>query len=90
MSRIGMFYTEFHLSTQTVAHKLLGFQGIKRFIRYLFSHPHKPIFYLSDSYDGSNFIRLTWSSNEVEDYTTHNCLECHQDADHARIINRRR
>ena len=52
-------------------------------------HQHKPIFYPSNSYDGSNVIRITWSGNKVEHHTTQNCVECHQDADHARIINRR-
>ena len=52
------------------------------------SHPHKLIFYLSNYYDGSNVIRLTWSGNQMEEYTTQNCLEFHQDADHARTINR--
>ena len=69
---------------------LPGFQGIKCCVQYLAIHPHKPIFYPSNSYDGSNFIRLTWSGNQVEYHTTHNCLECHQDSDHASIINRRR
>ena len=54
------------------------------------SHPHKPIFYPSNSYDGSNFIRIIWSGNQVEEYTTQNCLECHQYADYSRIINIRR
>ena len=48
------------------------------------------LFYPFNSYGGSNVIRLTWSVNQVEDYTTQNCLECHQYADHARTINRRR
>ena len=48
------------------------------------------MFYPSNSYDGSNVIRLTWSGNQVEYHTTQNCLECNQDADHARIVNRRR
>ena len=43
-----------------------------------------------NSYDRSNIIRLTWSGNQVEDHTNQNCLEFHQDADHARILNRRR
>ena len=73
-----------------MAHTLPGFQGIKRCVKYLASHPHKPIFYPSDSYDRSNVIRLTWSGNQVEEHTTQNCLECHQDADHDRILNRRR
>ena len=53
-------------------------------------HPYKPIFYPYNYYYGSNVIRLTWSGNQVEYYTTHNCLEYHQDADNARIINIRR
>ena len=65
-----------------------GFQGIKRYIQYFDSHPHKPIFYPSNSHDGLNFIRVTWSGNKVEYYRTHYCLEWYQDADHARIINR--
>ena len=48
------------------------------------------IYHPSISYDGSNVIRLTCSGNQVEEHTTQNCLECHQDADHARILNRRR
>ena len=90
MSRIKLFYSTYRLATQTVSPTLPGFQGIKRCVQYLDSQPHKPIFYPSNSYDGSNFIRLTWSGNQVEYHTTQNILECHQDADHARILNRRR
>ena len=61
MSRIDLFYATCRLATQTVAPTLPGFQGIKQCVQYLYSHPHKPIFYPSNSYDGSNFIRLTWS-----------------------------
>ena len=67
-----------------------GFQGIKLCVQYLVIHRHKPIFYPSIYYYGSNFIILTWSGNQVEDYTTQNCLESHQDADHAINFNRRR
>ena len=35
-------------------------------------------------------MRLTWSGNKNEEYTTHNILEGHKDVDRARIINRRR
>ena len=63
------------LETQTVAYTIPGFQGIKNFIQYLASHYHKLIFYPYNSYDGSNFIRLTWSGYQVEYYTTHNFLE---------------
>ena len=78
------------LATQTVTPTLPGFQGIKRRVEYLASHSHKPIFYPSNSYDGSNVIRLTCNGNQVEDHITQTCLEYHQDADYARIINRRR
>ena len=86
MSIIDLFYATCCLRTQTVAPTLPGFQGIKRCVKYLASHPHKPIFYPSTYYDGSNVIRLTLSGNQVEDHTTQNFLECHQDADHTRVL----
>ena len=89
MSRIDICYATCRLDTQTVAPTLPRFQGIKQYVQYLDSHSHKPTFYPSKYYDGSNFIRLTLSGNQVENHTTQNCLECHQDADHARILNRR-
>ena len=73
-----------------MAHNLPGFQGIKCCVQYLASTPHKNIFYPSNYYDGSNATRLTWSVNQVEYHTTQNFLECHQDADNAIILNRRR
>ena len=73
-----------------MALNLPGFQGIKQCVQYLASHPHKPIYYPYNNNYGSNFISLTWSVNQVEDQTTQNCLEFHQDTDHAIIINRRR
>ena len=90
MSRIYLFYETCCLATQNVAPTLPGFQGIKRCVQYMDSHPHKLIFYPSNSYDISNVIRLTWIVNKVEDHTTQNSLEFYQDADHARILNRRR
>ena len=87
MSIIYIFYTTCSLANQTVVPNIPGFQGIKRCIQYLSSLPHKPIFYPSNSYDGSNFVRLTWSGNQVEYHTTQNFLECHKDADHDIIIN---
>ena len=59
MIKINIFYATFHIATQTVASTLPGFQGIKQCVQYLASHPHKPIFYPFNFYDGSNFIRLT-------------------------------
>ena len=52
MSRIDLCYANCHLATQTVSPTLPGFQGIKQFVQYLASHPHKPIFYPYNSYDG--------------------------------------
>ena len=80
MSRIDIFYTSCHLEIQNVSHIIPGFQGIKRCIKYHDIHPHKPISYPYNSYDGSNIIILTWSGNQVEDYIDHNFLECHQDS----------
>ena len=47
-----LFYATCRLETQTVAPTLSGFQGIKRCVQYLASHPHKPIFYPYNYYDG--------------------------------------
>ena len=47
MSRIDLCYATYRLATQTVAPTLPEFQGIKRCVQYLASHPHKPIFYPS-------------------------------------------
>ena len=63
MSRIDLCYATCCLATQTVAPTLPGFQGIKRCVQYLDSHPHKSIFYHSNSYDRSNFISRTWGGN---------------------------
>ena len=90
MIRIDIFYATCYLETQTVAPTLPGFQGIKRCVQYLASHPHKPIFYPSNSYDGSNFIILTWSWNQAKGRTTRIFLECHQYAEHDIILSRRR
>ena len=90
MSRIDICYATCRLAIHTVAPTLPGFQGIKRCVQYLAYHLHKLIFYPSNSYGGLNVIRLTCSGNQVEEHTTHNCLECHQDTDHAIILNRRR
>ena len=48
---------------------------------------HKRHLYPYNYYVDSNVIRLTRSANKVEYYTTQNCLEFHQYADHNRIIN---
>ena len=87
MSRIDIFYATCCISTQTVTPTITGFQGIKIYVQYMSSQPYKPIFYPSNYYYGSNIVRIICNGNQVEDYTTHNCLEFHQDADHAIIIN---
>ena len=90
MSRILFFYSTCHLEFQTVVPTLPDFQGVKRCVQHLDSHPHKPIFYPYNYYYVSNVIILTWIWNQVEDHTTHNCLEYHQYAYHAIILNIRR
>ena len=66
LSSVGICYTNCHTITQTMAPTLPGFQGIKICVKYMASHLHKPIFYPSSYYDGSNFIRLTWTGNQFE------------------------
>ena len=63
MSIINICYTACRLKNQTVATTITGFQGIKLCIQYLASKTHEPILYPSNYYNGSNFIRLTWSGN---------------------------
>ena len=89
MSIIEIYYTSCFLATQNMATTLPGFQIINSCIKYLANHTHKPIFYRSNYYDGSNCIIIKCSGNQVEYHTTHHCLEFHQDAYHARTINRR-
>ena len=78
MRRIDIYYTACCLATQNVVPTLTDLKGIKSCIKDLDSHPHKPIFNPSNYYDRSSVTRLTWSGNQVEDYTTQNCLQCHQ------------
>ena len=52
LSKHEICYAICHIETQTVAPTLPGFQGINRCVQYWDSHPHKPICYTSDSYDG--------------------------------------
>ena len=66
MIRTEICYTSYHMKTQTVAHNISGFQGIKCCIQYLDSHSHKPIFYPYNSYDVSDTIRLICIGNKVE------------------------
>ena len=65
MSRIDICYTACHIATQTVVPALPGFQIIKQCIQYLDSHPYKTLLYTSNSYYGSNFVRLPWIRNQV-------------------------
>ena len=70
MHRIDLCYATCCLANQTLAPTLPGLQGIKQCVQYLERYPHKPIFYTSNYYDGSNVIRITWSVIQVEDHTT--------------------
>ena len=90
MSRIDIYYTTYRLATQTVVPNISGFQGNNLCIKYIDSHLYKPIFSPSYYYEGSNYIRLTCNGNQVEYYTTQNCLVYHQYEDNAIILNKRR
>lgn len=46
----------------------LSFQGIKRIMRYLHTHPHQPIFYPCRSIGTTETITYHWSSNEKSSY----------------------
>ena len=46
MSRIENFYTACHRVTKNLTPTLPGFQGLKRCIQHMASHPHKHIFIL--------------------------------------------
>ena len=70
-----------------MATTLPGFKYLKSLIQFISGHPHKNTFYPSTVDDGSNVISLTRSGNQVEDYTTHNCMEYEQDSDNDQIIN---
>ena len=74
MSRVDIFYTTCRLVTQNLEPTLPGFRGLMILIQYLDTHPHKPIFYPSNSYDRSNVTILTWIEDQVEDYTYLNFL----------------
>ena len=78
MSIIDLCYATCRLDTHNVAPTLPDLQGTERCLQYLASNPHKPIFYISNRYNGSNYIRLTWSEYQFEDHKPQNCLECHQ------------
>ena len=71
---IDIYYTDCRLATQTVLPILNGFQGTKRCIRYLDIYPRKTILFPSNYYDVSNFIRVTWSGNQVEYWKIQNFL----------------
>ena len=66
MGIIDIGYATCCLEIQTVAPTLTGFLGINIYVQYMDSRPHKPIFYTSNYYDGSNVIRITCSGNQVE------------------------
>ena len=70
MSRVEIFYATCCLETQTVSPTLPGFQGIKRRVQYLASHPYKTICYPFNYYNGSNVIIITCSVDQFEYHTT--------------------
>ena len=61
----------------------LGFKAIQ----FIDTHHHKPIFYPSIFYDGSNATRIMWSGDQVGGFTTQFFFEYHQDVDNEIILN---
>ena len=63
----------------------LGFQSLRRVLRYLATHPNKPlIFPKKIKPNGSTNIRVYWSCKEYEDFSITNCLAAHQDTGFAK------
>lgn len=59
----------------------LGFESIKRVLRYLATHLNKPLVFRKGlSRDSVSSIRAFWSRNEFEDFSFANCLAAHQDS----------
>ena len=56
---------EYYLGTQIVALTLTTFQDTKNCIQFIAIHPHKPILYSLNNYDDSNFIKITWSGDQM-------------------------
>ena len=52
MSRLGICYATYNLSTQNVAPNISGFQGIERCVQYIAIQPNKTIFYPYNYYYG--------------------------------------
>ena len=52
MTRLDLLNATCRLKTQTMAPTIPYFQGIKRCVQFLASHPHETIFYTSNYYDG--------------------------------------
>ena len=71
LSRLGYF--------QIVTCKL-GFESIRRVLRYLYSHTNKPLVFPKNIKRSSTMtIRAYWSKKEYEDVTYTNALAGHQD-----------
>ena len=69
---IDICYKACCMETQTVALTLTFFQGIKRFIIYIYSHPHKPIFYSSNVTVIFHLRLMTNTSTKVNTGSTFN------------------
>ena len=59
MIRLDLCYENWRLVTQNISPTFPGFRGTKCCVQCIDSHPHKPIFYPCNYYDGSNVIKLT-------------------------------
>lgn len=84
-SRLDIGYATSRLSQYTHAPNTAAFQGLYRILRYLATHPHRPIFYPAGiSLDDYQELRVDFDAPNFESMNIPNGLCEVVDADHAR------
>jgi hypothetical protein len=83
-SRLDIGYATQRLSSYTHAPNAAAFAGHYKILRYLATHPHRPIFFPRLPMTGSQEIRVDYDPPKIDSIELPNSLiEC-VDADHAR------
>jgi hypothetical protein len=74
-----------HLSHYTAIPSEPAFEGLKRMARYLYAHPHRPIFYPARvSLTGTHLICRDFDAGKSAEHTISNGIVIFTDSDHAR------
>ena len=89
-SRPDVGYSTTRLSRYIHAPSSPSFMGLKRILRYLATHTHRPIMYPRASIDGIHTIRVDFDTPKFEEIELPNSLIALVDSDHARDNNTRR